>query len=201
MRLLGLHGRAGSGKDTAARFLISGEVAIAERGLCARIALADPLKDAAAHLFDIPRAHFDDPTMKDRDEPYWNGKSPRRILQLLGTEAMRTTFGADHWIRLAERRMKRVEEFAGRRSSDSVLFIITDVRFVNEAEWVIANGGKVVHIVRDDAPAVAAHASEIGLPQSLIDITVHNNGTLGDFRAALSKALSDQRIRISHDEG
>lgn len=200
MRLLGLHGRAGSGKDTAAKFLISGEVAIAERGLCARIALADPLKDAANHLFDIPRAHFDDPETKDRYVPYW-GKSPRKILQLLGTEAMRTTFGADHWIRLAERRMKRVEEFAGRIGPDGVLFIITDVRFVNEAEWVRANGGKVVHIVRDDAPAVAAHASEIGLPQSLIDITVHNNGTLGDFRAALSRALSDQRIRISHDEG
>lgn len=200
MKLLGLHGRAGSGKDTAAGFLISGQVALAESVLCTRIALADPLKDAASYLFYIPRAHFDDPATKDRDVPYW-GKSPRKILQLLGTEAIRSVFGADHWIRLAELRMGRIEEFLGRVESERALFVITDVRFVNEAEWVRANGGKVVHIVRDDAPAVAAHASEVGLPQSLIDITVHNNGTLDDFRAALSRALSDQRIRISHDEG
>ena len=67
----------------------------------------------------------------------------RRLLQKVGTEEGRNKFGENIWINVIETWIKLLNERGVER------FIISDVRFVNEAEWVKKMNGIIIKI---DAP-------------------------------------------------
>ena len=67
----------------------------------------------------------------------------RRLLQKVGTEEGRNKFGKNIWINVVETWIKLLNERGVNR------FIISDVRFVNEAEWVKKMNGILIKI---DAP-------------------------------------------------
>ena len=62
----------------------------------------------------------------------------RRLLQLEGTENGRMAFGEDIWIRTLDTWMKLYSERGIKR------FIITDIRFENEFDYVKSKGGKII---------------------------------------------------------
>lgn len=163
--ILGLTGRAGCGKDTAGQYLV-------ERHGYRRFAFADVLKTAALHInpiiFDGERLA---PLVAVHGMDFVKRHHPeaRRFLQELGL-AMR---GVD-----PEVWMRPLAELAN--STDEHI-VVTDVRFVNEAEMVRSLGGRVLRIDRRDAGLsgeAAAHASETPLSLSVIDYAVDNNGSL-----------------------
>jgi hypothetical protein len=97
----------------------------------------------------------------------------RRLLQIRGTEEGRDKYGKDIWIRTIQTWIKLYHDRGVER------FIITDIRFPNEAEWVHQMGGITFRI---NAPerneqalqqesecdpkkyhAISTHASETGL--------------------------------------
>lgn len=130
IQYIGIAGRAGSGKSTAA-FL-----AAADFQDVVIMSLADPIKDMTQNLLNdcgIPRdAPKEDviPTL---------GVSPRRLMQTLGTEWGRVCLGEDFWLRAFEQRVRgMVTEImqmdAGRRPQ-LLRIIVPDVRFPNEADW------------------------------------------------------------------
>src|SRR5574340_612272 len=61
-----------------------------------KIAFADPLRLAAYHIFGVDHCYFTDRKLKEEINPDW-GMSPRRMLQLLGNDAMKPVFGSDVW--------------------------------------------------------------------------------------------------------
>ena len=67
----------------------------------------------------------------------------RRLLQKAGTEEGRDKFGENIWINVVETWIKLLNERGVER------FIISDVRFVNEADWVKKINGILIKI---DAP-------------------------------------------------
>ena len=67
----------------------------------------------------------------------------RRLLQKAGTEEGRDKFGDNIWINVVETWIKLLNERGVER------FIISDVRFVNEAQWVKKMNGILIKI---DAP-------------------------------------------------
>ena len=149
--LIGLCGNAGSGKDTFAE-------ALADK--LDLWAFAGPVKDAAAVAFAIPREFFDDREDKELIIPYW-GKSPRQIAQLVGTELFRNTFGPDFWIHRLEYSLLQ-----SYNSPSDVTAIVTDVRFNNEAQWILDRGGVLVHLTRPGYTGnvgIPNHASEAGI--------------------------------------
>lgn len=149
--LIGITGRAGSGKDTVAGYL-------QHKYGFQPMAFANPLKEAAAILFNLPVYYFHDRELKERVVEDWD-MSPRRMAQILGTEAVRTNFGADFWIK------RWLQEYRAMTIDQNV--VLTDVRFNNEAQAVRDLGGTVVHIVRpgDSTLEIAAmqHESESGV--------------------------------------
>lgn len=174
-KLYGLAGKAGSGKDTAADILVR------ELGF-AKYSFARPLKDAAACIFGLT----DEQLYGDQKEvvdPFW-GVTPRYILQQMGTEAMRMTFGSDIWTQVAERWLQR-------NPDENV--VIADVRFENEARWVRDQGGIVVHIQRNFKSKLAndaqSHASEAGLRFVDGDWMLFNEGSRGDFEDKILNAV------------
>jgi len=56
-------------------------------------------------------------------------------------------------------------------------FIISDVRFNNEAEFVKNNGGIIIQIIRDTGN-IDIHPSEKGVDDKYIDYIVNNNSSI-----------------------
>lgn len=184
--IIGLHGLARTGKDTLAAYL-------AAHFALYSYAFADPLKQALAHMFNLTQAQLDGAEKEQVID--WLGKSPRQLMQLLGTEWGREQVHPRLWLLLAEQNLNhafRIDQtdFAG--------VVLRDVRFENEAAWVRAKGGTVVHILRPDAQAVAAHKSESGLSIHDADCVLHNDGSLQEFFSKADNLMSTLKHRQQH---
>lgn len=167
--IIAVAGKARVGKNTLAMFIQ------AQYGGY-QYAFAGPLKAMIKAGFGI-----------DMDEPYWAerkedvipnlGKSPRELMQTLGTEWGRQQVHPDLWILLAQATLLR-------RGPG---MIITDLRFENEASWVRSKGGCVIHVERKLAPGVNEHSSEKGLQRAPEDFVVHNDLDLESLQHTVSK--------------
>lgn len=182
--LIGLTGRAGCGKDTVAEHLE------ADYGF-STMSFAGPLKKTAATLFNLPDLYFHNRELKEKPLEDWDGLSPRHILQMLGTEAVRNTFGENFWIK------RWLNEYSGVSIYSNV--VVTDVRFNNEAQIIRDLGGIIVHIVRpgDRSLDLAAgkHASEVGIKLYPNDITMRNEGTLGNLSAKVDAMFTEVKAK------
>lgn len=175
-KLIGLTGKAGAGKDTVADYLW-------ERDGFIKIAFADALRAAGTHIFGLGLGSFIDRDLKEAEVEYW-GMSPRRMLQLLGTEATKPVFGDDIWLKRWNLSYQAV------RDTDPV--VVPDVRFDVEAAAIRSLGGVIVHIVRPGASLAgeaAQHASEAGVWPEDGDIYLMNDGSICDLHHKVDKML------------
>jgi hypothetical protein len=162
-KLIGVTGRAKSGKDTVGKHLVM-------RHNFHRMAFADPLKDAMAATFGVAVEEFHCERLKDEIEPHWG--ITRRFMLQHGADALRGKFGqslfVDRW----------VHGFLKVADTDHV--VVTDVRYPAEAEIIRSLGGIIIDIRREESglPGLAGkHSSEQELAETLVDSTVINNGT------------------------
>lgn len=183
MKLIGLTGKAGAGKDTLASLIL-------EHTTGTTRAFADPLRRAAKEIFGLTDDQMTDRVLKEQVIPYW-GKSPRRLLQLLGTESVRDIFGGDTWVKNADLRLQALER--GEAGCDLPIDVViwTDCRYPEEAQWIRDNGGIVIEIVRPGVAAVEAHSSEQALPVELVNNRVINCDTLDDLSDLVQMLLPD----------
>lgn len=131
MKLLALSGKASAGKSTVAKHLSS------QYGWT-RVSLADPLKSMCAHYFELTQEQLFGAKKEEIDERY--GKSPRQIL--IDTGKFYRSIDPNFWVkRLREHILNQPQAQLGK-------YVIDDVRFVNEAEWVRKHGGRVVRLER-----------------------------------------------------
>ena len=170
--IVGLTGRARSGKDTAAAIL-------SKKLKVYPLSFADPLKQAAMAMFGITfeMAHG---IGYDRElivEPW--GISVREMLQKLGTECARKVFRDDFWMVRADITLECDMTYVNG-------FICTDIRFDNEAQWVKDKGGIILSLHRSQGAIADDHASEKGVSSILIDHYVPNEGTISDLEVLLS---------------
>lgn len=165
--LIGLAGRARSGKDTVGQRLCE------THGLW-RLAFADPIKDMVAAMLNVDRATLDD-YPKEMDLPALNA-SLRKVYQTLGTEWGREFIHRDVWVRLVARQWDMARRNGGFSGA-----VITDVRMCNEASWIRQQGGVVIHVEREQREAVRTHISEMPLPVLNGDYRLSNNGTLDEL--------------------
>jgi hypothetical protein len=157
MKIIGLSGKARAGKSTVASML--GEHGFVEKPL------AYPLKEICLRVFAGKMTAFH-LFGEGRDEPIpsLGGLTARRALQTLGTEWGRGCY-PDVWIELAlaEIRATNADTYRVREK-----FVISDVRFKNEAAAIRKAGGEVWRIVRPGVGLegeAAAHVSENELPE------------------------------------
>lgn len=176
-KIIGITGVAGAGKDSVRAIL-------EEHGFNG-MAFADPIRDMIRMLIagaGIDEAYIDSRELKESIIPEL-GVSYRHMAQTLGTEWGRS-LQSDFWLRLAGAYMADVSEcFQDSR------FVISDVRFINEAKWVWDRGGVIWRVVRPGVPSVRRHVSEFESCQIEADKTLFNIGTIEDLRDAISEAL------------
>lgn len=157
MKLIGLTGKAGVGKDTVADYLV------ANYGFV-KYSLADPIKD----MLEVIGVDCRTRETKEVPHPVF-GVSPRRMAQTLGTEWGRMCIRDDLWLKAAEQFLVPAQMHSRVKG-----VVIPDIRFENEATWLRSQGGKLWHVCRD-VPAVEAHASEAGVQMDDGDLIVCND--------------------------
>jgi hypothetical protein len=173
-KIIGLTGRAGAGKDTAAS-LFEDEAVM--------LSFAKPLKEAVQILFNFTYDQLYDPIKKEEIDVRW-GKSPRQILQYIGTNVLRENINKDIFIINMEERIKEAMKL-----SKKYIFI-TDVRFDNEACLIKALGGHVLEIVRDTTSTIHTdHPTEQGISDFLVDARIYNDGSIEDLRNKILSKL------------
>ena len=163
-KLIGICGHAGAGKDTVGKYLID------TRDNTYKLAFADPLKMAVKEMFGVMEDDLYDSVMKERPNNFW-GVSPRQMAQFFGTEMVRDTLpklipdvGQNFWVHRMVQKLIGAENQVEYDSDDVV--VITDVRFQNEYDWIINNGGIIIHLTRtgaDGTVGIPGHASEAGI--------------------------------------
>lgn len=172
--MIGLAGAAGSGKTTLAK-------ALEARGFKI-IAFADPIYEAVSAIVGLPVAALQQREIKEKPLE-WLGRSPRHLLQTLGTEWGRDSISQTIWIDIA---LHRAEHFPD--------VVIPDVRFDNEARAIRANGGRVWQLNRDDyrplERSACIHSSEAGVSGHLVDLTIDNDGPAERMIRAAFDALA-----------
>jgi hypothetical protein len=168
MKLIGISGKAGAGKDTIADYLF-------ERHGYLKIAFADPLKAAAAKAFGVNPKLFYDRKAKETKLAYWD-MTPRYILQVMGTEAMKGAFGENFWLKRWFLTYQQIKD------TDHV--VVPDCRFDAECAAIRHLGGQIWHLDRSGASlpgAAGNHASEVGPTVVASDIRITNDGSLADL--------------------
>lgn len=199
--IIGICGFIGSGKDTAADYLVNFHE-------FRRESFAGILKDAVSAVFGWDREMLEGRTRQSREwreqvDTWWANRldiphlTPRWVLQYWGTDILRKGFHDDIWIASLENKL--------RNSDDNI--VISDCRFPNEIKGIKNQGGRVIWVQRGPLPewyeyAVSAnkgpkhigwalgreylsrhqiHSSETSWVGTDFDAVVDNNGTLDDL--------------------
>lgn len=171
--LIGLTGKARSGKDTFAERLVKKQGYV-------RLAFADTLREALLALNPLVDLHgwrVRDVVEADGWEEAKADPEVRALLQRLGTEAGRDVLGESVWVNALESRIA---------AADTPI-VITDVRFPNEADMIRRRGGTIVRIVRDNLAPIdvtnAQHASETAMDDYFYDWLIANDGDIEELHA------------------
>lgn len=163
--IIGLTGYAQSGKDSVAKTLV-------EHYGFTRLAFADKIRDM---LYDLNPMVKDGFRLQGVVDAYgWDQAKVlfpevRKDLQALGVSA-RTHLDPNIWVIAVLRQMK-----------DEVNYVITDVRFINEALIIKQAEGELWRVKRPGVGAVNSHVSESDLDGYKVDKILSNGGTLEEL--------------------
>lgn len=213
--LIGLSGKRGSGKSTVGGFIKDWAQ---QNGQKAELqGFADRLKLSFARIW-VPDATMEEAllfcdTIKNvgsikHDTILPNGLfdrfgvknviSGREALQHYGTEAHRSVFGTDFWVDqllpLDGNDSSAVPAWVSKWSPDASYAVITDLRFPNEADRILALGGFVFEIKRGELENQEdSHASEQPLGDEYFYGVFQNNETLEELKSEVFLELDQLR--------
>ena len=145
MKIYGLTGKAGSGKDS---FFKEFQKLNSD---CVRVAFGDALKREVAKLTGFTLEYIEQ-----------NKSQLRVLLQAWGTDLRRKHCGEDYWI-------KRI---AINPQDLGKWIFVTDVRFENEAEFIRSKGGKIIRVIKANHSSNDTHKSETELEGIKADYTI-----------------------------
>lgn len=161
--IIGLAGRKGAGKDTAA-------APLADMGFT-NVKMAGALKEMLRAYLRYRRCPDDmiermiDGDLKEQPSRYLNGRSPRHAMQTLGTEWGRDMMSKRFWI-----------DAVVDHAQDLERVVITDIRKANEVDFVKQElGGTVIRIERPGQSKADTHSSETEIDTLPVDATLYNS--------------------------
>ena len=209
MQVVVFVGYKSSGKSTCAKILTSMDAKVATPdapvgatdggvGRYREFAFAAGVKDVAHAVFpDTDREDWEGATPASREwreREYRYGMTPRKILQLIGTEMFRDMISPDVWVNrtIDEVRSHLTMTYASGYPGGAV---IADCRFLNEMRLVRATFGSNATFIFVHRPSISRtddHKSEaeIEMCRASCDCEIVNDGSVDDLRRELIRILS-----------
>lgn len=178
--IIGLTGYAQSGKDTVAKILV-------DNYGYTRVAFADKIREFLYECNPMYDSVVGEPLFVkakvDRDGWEEAKQSPhiRRLLQNAGVAA-RKVFGESFWVHEAMKTMLNDPR-------PDMNYVVTDVRFLNEADMIRANNGQIWRIKRLGVDAVNTHVSETEMDGYPVDQIFVNNTTIEDLEILIKTRM------------
>jgi hypothetical protein len=209
MRLIGISGKIGAGKDTVG--VIIRQLAITNNGADWDIRkFAGKLKIVASLLTGISIEKFEDQEFKKtilgpewgketksnplnaiepfKDITFVEMMSVRDLLQKLGTEAMRDGLHQNVWVNALFADFK-----------EDMHWVVTDMRFPNEYKAIKDKGGITIRVNRPGhgtsmTDLASAHPSETALDGFEFDYTINNDGDLEKLISLVREILEKENV-------
>ena len=168
--IIGITGNARAGKGEAAK----------SHGFL-EFSFAAPMRAFVIDILGLKGGLQELDNIKETPHPLLGGKTPRKFLQVLGTEFGREMIWEPIWVESCMAKAKAVQHAC-----------ISDCRFDNEAEAIKNAGGIIIHIHRPNVTiAENSHKSESGISSDLIDFFVINDSDVVEFHKKIS-AIANQ---------
>jgi ABC-type oligopeptide transport system ATPase subunit len=179
---------------------------------------AGKLKQIASLLTGIDIVNFEDPEFKKKVMgPEWNvhgmPMTYRQFLQKLGTDGLRDNLHTNVWLNALFADYVPIEEsnffeYPKRKTvfdnPESKLkypnWIITDVRFINEAKAIKDRGGIIIRVDRPFFKPVNNHPSEIALDNWEFDYKIGNVSDLTSLKFTIQIILEELNILKTQHE-
>jgi len=198
-KIIGISGKIGSGKDTFAEILAKKLNSKVERH-----AMADKLRLITETITGVKMT-----ITHEKGQPFCNeirnytqeqkniflpqyNKTVGEILQLLGTELFRFKFDEDIWVK------SLFDEELNGKLNNGIIIIIPDVRFINEANYILEHGGIMIRLegdpmcVRENSTRNLNHISEIELDNyQKFNKIINNNNGINNLYKSVDETISE----------
>jgi dephospho-CoA kinase len=193
IRLIGLRGLAGSGKDTTGKYLCN-------TYNFKKLSFGQSLKDICAILSGWPIELLNGESVEHRMKretlihPIY-GKTPRGFLQYVGTDLLRNQIHPDILVNIIDDKLKILNNDI---SMNQHKIVITDVRFANEVDLINKYHGQIVTIKRPNIninTRASQHASE-QLFNIENDTVINNNGSIEDLFMTIEDLIEQKKIVV-----
>jgi hypothetical protein len=189
--IIGINGYSNSGKDTIGTIIQE----LGPRQNWEIKKFAGKLKQIAEMLTGIDISMFEDQDFKKTNLPdEWRvhgmPMTYREFLQKLGTDAMREGLHDDVWVNalMADYKSLKMDQYYPSN------WVITDVRFPNEARAIKKKEGMIIRVDRPGVKPINNHPSEIGLDHWNFDYKIGNASDLLALKASVEIILKENDL-------
>jgi hypothetical protein len=208
--IIGLCGFQGAGKDTV------GDILVKNHGFI-KISFGSALKDAVASLFGWDRVMLEGSTPESRTwretvDEFWSGKldisgfTPRKALQMIGTDVLRKHFSPNMWVDIVENKINKLIQ-----SNPSTNIVVTDCRFTNELSMVKKfTNSQILYVQRNEPEwfeqfrfgdrsidLSTFHPSEIEWMSFHFDKIINNDGHIDKLELDILKLCENKHMDFS----
>jgi hypothetical protein len=203
-RLIGVSGKMGSGKDTVGAIILaltSREFENFSYNTVSELIcqnkmhlftsdwsikkMADNLKRIASILSGVPAHMFESQDFKkSKMDPEWGDITYREFLQKIGTEALRNNLHTNVWCN------SLFSNYV-----DSSKWVVTDIRFPNEAESIKEHKGLLIRVNTTRDIVKSDHPSETSLDDyNGFDYVINNSSSILDLIYEVKNILVKEGI-------
>jgi hypothetical protein len=184
--LIGLAGKASSGKDTVADYFVK------NYGF-KKISLAEPLKRIVKDVFVLDDFTVYNRVAREQPLSQWNNWSVRKLLQFIGTELFRKNIDENVWVKSL---LFRVQNDLNNN------YVVPDCRFPNEIEYLKNNFEDFLSIktIRQGCNGQVGLSNHESEAYDLItDYTINNDGTLEELWIKADDIFKTAKLKKSKE--